>query len=101
MEFGQRHSPQQSQRHRGAEIEQVIIARLYEAHANDAPLTTEIVANKIRSTRPLSVVRAEEVNDLREWADERTVMADQGSFSNAIVLSSLPMETPFGAQAAI
>jgi ATPase family associated with various cellular activities (AAA) len=60
----------------GAEIEQVIIAGLYEAHANGAPLTTEIVANEIRSTRPLSVVRSEEVNDLREWAAERTVMAD-------------------------
>jgi hypothetical protein len=58
-----------------AEIELVIIAGLYDAHANGAPLITEIVANEIRSTLPLSVVRAEEVNDLREWAAEPTVMA--------------------------
>jgi ATP-dependent 26S proteasome regulatory subunit len=60
----------------GAEIEQVIIAGLYEAHANEAPLTSDILANEIRGTRPLSVIRAEEVNDLRDWATERTVMAD-------------------------
>jgi len=60
----------------GAEIEQVVIAGLYEAHANSAPLSTGVLENEIRITRPLSVVRAEEVEELREWAAERTVMAD-------------------------
>jgi AAA+ superfamily predicted ATPase len=60
----------------GAEIEQVIISGLYESHANEAPLDTAILAGEIRATRPLSVIRAEEIHDLRVWAMERTVMAD-------------------------
>lgn len=60
----------------GAEIEQVVIAGLYEAHANSTALSTGVLENEIRITRPLSVVRAEEVEELRDWAAERTVMAD-------------------------
>ncbi len=60
----------------GAEIEQVVIAGMYEAHANSTQLSTAMLNNEIKNTRPLSVIRAEEVNDLREWAMERTVMAD-------------------------
>ena len=60
----------------GAEIEQVVIAGLYEAHANSTALSTGVLENEIRITRPLSVVRAEEVDELRDWAAERTVMAD-------------------------
>jgi SpoVK/Ycf46/Vps4 family AAA+-type ATPase len=60
----------------GAEIEQVVIAGMYEAYANNTALSTALLNNEIKNTRPLSVIRAEEVNDLREWASERTVKAD-------------------------
>jgi SpoVK/Ycf46/Vps4 family AAA+-type ATPase len=60
----------------GAEIEQSIVASLYEAHALKQELTTELVLEELRATKPLSVVRAEEVAALREWALERTVLAD-------------------------
>ncbi len=60
----------------GAEIEQVVIASLYEAYANSAPLTSAMIENEIRATKPLSVIRSEEIDDLRLWASERTVMAD-------------------------
>jgi SpoVK/Ycf46/Vps4 family AAA+-type ATPase len=60
----------------GAEIEQAIVASLYEAHALGQELATHLVLAEIRGTRPLSVVRAEEVAALREWAAERTVLAD-------------------------
>ncbi|UYB52586.1 AAA family ATPase [Xanthomonas sp. AM6] len=60
----------------GAEIEQAIVSGLYAAHAESRPLDTELLMQEIRGTRPLSVVMAEQVQALREWARERTVPAD-------------------------
>jgi hypothetical protein len=40
------------------------------------PLATAHVLDELRSTRPLAVVRAEEVASLRAWAQQRTVPAD-------------------------
>ena len=60
----------------GAEIEQSIVAAAYAAHAAGKPLETAHVAAEIRATRPLAVLRAEEVAALRAWADGRTVPAD-------------------------
>ena len=60
----------------GAEIEQAIVAALYEAHAEKKPLGTEAVALEVKRTRPLSVVMAEKVAELRAWARERAVPAD-------------------------
>jgi SpoVK/Ycf46/Vps4 family AAA+-type ATPase len=60
----------------GAEIEQAIVAASYAAHAERKPLETGHVTGEIASTRPLAVLRAEEVAALRQWADGRTVAAD-------------------------
>jgi SpoVK/Ycf46/Vps4 family AAA+-type ATPase len=60
----------------GAEIEQSIVAAAYGAHSESKPLETRHVLDELRSTRPLSVVRAEEVAALRKWAERRTVPAD-------------------------
>ncbi len=60
----------------GAEIEQAIVSALYAAHAERKPLDTELLMNEIRATRPLSVLMAEPVAALREWASGRTVPAD-------------------------
>jgi len=60
----------------GAEIEQAVVAGLYSAHAENKPLDTELLMTEIRNTRPLSVLMAEQVQSLREWARERTVPAD-------------------------
>ena len=60
----------------GAEIEQVIVSSLYAAHADNGPLTHKHVIDEIRNTRPLSVLMAERVRELREWASSRTVPAD-------------------------
>ena len=59
----------------GAEIEQAVVASLYEAHANQAPLATAHLSAELKRTKPLSVLRAEEMQALREWAADRTVMA--------------------------
>ncbi|HUP97981.1 MAG TPA: AAA family ATPase [Usitatibacter sp.] len=60
----------------GAEIEQAIVAAAYTAHSEGKPLETRHIVDELRSTRPLSVVRAEEVAALRKWAERRTVPAD-------------------------
>lgn len=60
----------------GAEIEQAIVSGLYAAHAEGRALDTDLLMQEIRNTRPLSVLMAEQVETLREWARERTVPAD-------------------------
>ncbi len=60
----------------GAEIEQTVVAGLYAAHAERKPLDTDLLMAEIRNPRPLSVLMAEQVQALREWARERTVPAD-------------------------
>ena len=60
----------------GAEIEQSVVAAIYEALAEKKPLATAHVIAEIGRTRPLSVVMAEKVEGLRAWADGRTVKAD-------------------------
>jgi SpoVK/Ycf46/Vps4 family AAA+-type ATPase len=60
----------------GAEIEQAIVAALYEAHAAKKGLGNEAIEQEFKRTRPLSVVMAEKVAALREWARGRAVPAD-------------------------
>ena len=60
----------------GAEIEQAVVSALYTAHANDQRADARLIAAEIDATKPLSVVLGEKVEELREWARERTVPAD-------------------------
>jgi SpoVK/Ycf46/Vps4 family AAA+-type ATPase len=60
----------------GAEIEQAIVAALYETHAAKKKLNNEAIEQELGRTRALSVVMAEKIAELREWARERTVRAD-------------------------
>ena len=59
----------------GAEIEQAIVSALYAAHADKVPVDEPRLIAELRNTRPLSVLMAEQVNGLREWARTRTVPA--------------------------
>ena len=60
----------------GAEIEQAVVASLYEARAGGFPLDTAALLVSLRSTRPLSVTRAESIAALRRWAAGRCVPAE-------------------------
>jgi len=60
----------------GAEIEQAVVAALYAAVAGKSPPTQAQLLAELRATRPLSVLMAERVGALREWARGRTVSAD-------------------------
>jgi len=65
-----------SERFSGAEIEQAIVAAAYTAHSQKKPLETDHILEEVSGTRPLAVLRAEEVAALREWAEGRTVPSD-------------------------
>ncbi|WP_428624580.1 AAA family ATPase [Sedimenticola sp.] len=59
----------------GAEIEQVVVAALYASHADNEPLNTKHIVAEIKKTRPLSILMAEKIASLRDWAENRTVPA--------------------------
>ena len=60
----------------GAEIEQAIVSSLYAAHAKQEALDTRHIISEIELTRPLSVVMAERISAMRQWAEGRTVSCD-------------------------
>lgn len=60
----------------GAEIEQAVVAALYLARERRQPLKEAHVLEELRATSPLSVVMAEKIQALRDWARTRSVPAD-------------------------
>lgn len=56
----------------GAEIEQSVVAALYDAFDADQDLTQDLLLESLRRTRPLSKVMAEEIRRRRAWAEGRT-----------------------------
>ena len=60
----------------GAELEQAIVAASYSAFANEKAVDNENILNEIQHTRPLSIVMAERIDELRRWAKNRTVSAN-------------------------
>jgi MoxR-like ATPase len=60
----------------GAEMEQAIVSGLFTAFSQGTPFSGEILLAELASTRPLSRMMHERLDDLRRWAAERTVSAD-------------------------
>jgi ATPase family associated with various cellular activities (AAA)/AAA+ lid domain len=60
----------------GSEIEQAIVSAMYTAHAQNRNLTQADLLAEVQQTKPLSVVMAEKVDEIREWANGRTVPCD-------------------------
>jgi SpoVK/Ycf46/Vps4 family AAA+-type ATPase len=61
----------------GAELEQAVVSARYRARAAHpgAPLTEVDLSAALTGTYPLSVVMAEQIQSLRDWAKDRTVPA--------------------------
>lgn len=59
----------------GAEIEQVVVAALYEAFFANRELRSDDLEMAIRFTVPLSVTQKEQIKRLRDWANVRAVSA--------------------------
>lgn len=60
----------------GSEIEQAIVSAMYTAHAQTRDMSSDDLLAEIKQTKPLSVLMAERVEEIREWAAERTVPCD-------------------------
>lgn len=60
----------------GAELEQAVVAALYDAFSERKELAQRHLAQAISDTRPLADLTREKVRHLREWAENRCVMAD-------------------------
>jgi SpoVK/Ycf46/Vps4 family AAA+-type ATPase len=61
--------------HSGAEIQAAVQAALYAAFSSKQPLKTSSLIDALARTVPLSTTRAEEIQQLREWARTRAVPA--------------------------
>jgi SpoVK/Ycf46/Vps4 family AAA+-type ATPase len=57
----------------GAEIEQAVVSALYAVYARGGKLTGSDILEELKNTRPLSVVMAEKISYLQQWAQERTM----------------------------
>ncbi|NVK43372.1 MAG: AAA family ATPase [Oceanospirillaceae bacterium] len=60
----------------GAEIEQAVVSAYYAAHAAGGALDDAALLAELEATRPLSVLMAEPVAQLRHWARDRAQPAD-------------------------
>ena len=60
----------------GSEIEQAVVSAMYTAHAQRHTLDQQDLLAEINQTRPLSIIMAEHVKELRAWASTRTVPCD-------------------------
>jgi AAA+ superfamily predicted ATPase len=63
----------------GAEIEQSIVSALYAAFSARRKLTTEDILHELKATRPLSLTMKEQIDQMRRWAEGRTVSAARAS----------------------
>ena len=59
----------------GSEIEQAVIASLFEAFAEERTLQENDLFKVIKNTVPLSTTQAEQILAIRNWANERAVAA--------------------------
>ena len=59
----------------GSEIEHVVISALFEAFSEDRAIKLTDFEKCIRNTVPLSITQAEQIRELREWANVRAVAA--------------------------
>lgn len=76
VEFDLAQAAQASEGYSGAELEQAVVAAGYSALTLEEPISTSHLLAEIGQTRPLSVVMAERIAALREWARHRTVPVD-------------------------
>ncbi|HRK25740.1 MAG TPA: AAA family ATPase [Chitinophagales bacterium] len=61
----------------GAELQEAVKEALYQAFDRNEELDTEYLVNAIKKTYPLSKIMAEDIENLRKWADGRTVKASE------------------------
>ena len=53
-----------------------MVSAIYSSYGGDTPVTTATLLDEISMTRPLSVVMDTQIQQLRQWAESRTVAVD-------------------------
>jgi ATP-dependent 26S proteasome regulatory subunit len=76
----------------GAEIEQAVIAALYDAFDLDREVTTEDILITVNQSVPLSMTMRESIEVLREWADTRARPASSDAPPTAPDGNVLPIQ---------
>ncbi len=76
----------------GAELEEAVIASLFDAFSSDCDIDTEILRRAIGDTVPLSKTMSEELSRLRGWASGRARPASSTSESESAETSRRKIE---------
>ncbi len=66
----------ESKGYTGAEIEHAVIGAMYMGLAENRALQEQDIIEELNRTKPLSVVMRESLQNLRDWAEDRTVRAN-------------------------
>lgn len=69
---------EQSEGFSGAEIEEAVVAGLFEAFFEARALQVSDLQRSVQNTVPLSITQAEQIQSIREWAQLRAVAATSG-----------------------
>jgi SpoVK/Ycf46/Vps4 family AAA+-type ATPase len=64
-----------SEEYSGAEIEQAVIAALFDAYSERRSITVDDLTRAVSNMVPLSVTQSEAIDAIRNWANERAVAA--------------------------
>lgn len=75
----------------GAEIEQAVIAALFDAFADRRSVAPSDLIAAVQRTVPLSITQAEQLSTIRAWASSRAVSASE---SNMVAAEPLSATTP-------
>jgi SpoVK/Ycf46/Vps4 family AAA+-type ATPase len=82
----------------GAEIEQIVVAALFEAFSEDRSLLAKDFHKAIVNTVPLSITQKEQISAIRDWANVRAVAAtpreDSAGYSKHIGRADNPGDAP-------
>jgi len=61
----------------GAEIEEIINSALFKAFADNKDIDNDYLVREIDDIVPLAITMSEEIKDLRDWAETRTITANR------------------------
>jgi SpoVK/Ycf46/Vps4 family AAA+-type ATPase len=66
---------EQTEGYSGAEIEQAVVAGLFDAFSEKRSITSDDLVRSVKNMVPLSITQAETIETIREWANVRAVAA--------------------------
>lgn len=89
-----------SEGYSGAEIEQAVVAALFDAFADRRSLSQDDLFRSLQNMVPLSVTQSEQIASVRAWAANRAVAATATEDRSGYELSGEALGSPFSAPSA-